>query len=1394
MCLTLLLLLAGCSAQPFPPDPEPTGDRNVSFTETFLFNFKTGVGDISKGNPAGNLQIVSNADLATLLSAAQDKQLLGQNLGMVSGVVLFNGATVKDVALKVTDAAGNIIAIRIEGEIENENTVLRLPDGTECQGSFAEDPNKSENGFLSFDASGKISSSLCVSRTARGQGSIYYNSPGGIPDFSNGKGTSEAGSFTIFNVPAGDIYLWASRAARGSTRITVFAEKISVGNIQVFPITIATTNVDGNAVDISQTDGTRVLDATMTILGSNPVLTANSGADGNYVFPTIGANSHFIMKSEKSSFWTTYQDLNTAPFQGQANIPTVNLDAKFYPNTYIDEKAAEVGITTIDTSKGIIAGRVQKGDGTPQHCALLTVTNGNGDNLLDAGVRIAYPGDNRPDCTRKDPNNSSVSDPNQTSSSGQFIIFNLPPGEVFIRFVAKLNPEPAVTRISGGAIASAFPGVVFDLDLFNSGNGSSQELSGGVSNESSLSVSPDTDIDILGIIQRTYNDTFDLAAYKSDPSGDYLIPENTAKEDPPYPLVAGIPYRLKTSKAGSADTYQTVRIFNSATKQDLIISSSTPPASGKGEIHGELINQNTGRLAKAVTLKITDLTGTPVGGGELTSAEGKFTITNLNPGLVNIKVISGDDSGNLVARVYDQGVSFVKFPMVKVIPVEVSVTGNVKDLGGNTVTTSLKILGRSGTVNSSDFLDLAKGIQLDTNSRFVIKATNVDFDTYNFFPKTGITDLSGLDLFSVSRNEITTIAGGTPPDPLDGIIVGNTVENRFDLGSSTTTCNDNTHGLAAGFFNQDTNLDIAVTNCPDSAPVSGPSDSVTILFGDGNGGFNTPSEEVVGKNPVAITLGDFNGDGSSDLVVANQGDDPVTDTGISILLGNPKGQFALVANPILDDNKVSLPITAQPLASPPVVGVPSPVNGPVALAVGLFDSDTNLDIAVVNGGNTSVFILLGNGDGTFHPNVDPTFGTLISNSITGTPTAILAHNFNKDIQNQVDLAIAISNGTAPGEILVLHGNTADGTFQAPDGTLCITNPISVADPRAMITVDLNSNNVQDLAVVSGNTIAILTGNASGTFELLKDLSNGPEIDPATGNPVLDACENQIFLIADPILFPPGTNLTDITFGEFNGDNRVDLAVSDKGSAGIDQVFVLFGIGDGTFSDPIKLFGTAPGINPDRILSVNIDNNELIDLIVVGSKMESLLGSERPVGGISVEARNMSGLPAGGATLYLDCSGGVDPTLNATVSCTNEDLSGRFVILNLDVPPGLPPPPALTVVRAKNQNDFGGTSCPSPIKCAAGNSLINTFADSVSFTKVRITTLDPIKVLINGVTFDPVGPPPAGRPVGTVQIDILGTPPPIPPIESTSGLGTEGDYTLTLDANSEYILKLSFLGP
>ena len=93
--------------------------------------------------------------------------------------------------------------------------------------------------------------------------------------------------------------------------------------------------------------------------------------------------------------------------------------------------------------------------------------------------------------------------------------------------------------------------------------------------------------------------------------------------------------------------------------------------------------------------------------------------------------------------------------------------------------------------------------------------------------------------------------------------------------------------------------------------------------------------------PLNFATGDFNGDGKTDLAVAeNNGT-------IAILLGNGDGTFA-----------------ASGSVNSASGGSPSPI------AVADFNGDGKLDIAVVAGGyvsaNESVSVLTGNGDGTFN--------------------------------------------------------------------------------------------------------------------------------------------------------------------------------------------------------------------------------------------------------------------------------------------------------------------------------------------------------------------------------------------------------------------------------------------
>src|SRR5436190_14407591 len=64
--------------------------------------------------------------------------------------------------------------------------------------------------------------------------------------------------------------------------------------------------------------------------------------------------------------------------------------------------------------------------------------------------------------------------------------------------------------------------------------------------------------------------------------------------------------------------------------------------------------------------------------------------------------------------------------------------------------------------------------------------------------------------------------------------------------------------IVTGDFNLDAKPDLAVVNSA--------SDNVSILLGDGSGGFGAPggSPVMVGQSPKSVAAGDFNNDGKPD--------------------------------------------------------------------------------------------------------------------------------------------------------------------------------------------------------------------------------------------------------------------------------------------------------------------------------------------------------------------------------------------------------------------------------------------------------------------------------------------------------------------------------------------------
>jgi FG-GAP-like repeat/FG-GAP repeat len=337
--------------------------------------------------------------------------------------------------------------------------------------------------------------------------------------------------------------------------------------------------------------------------------------------------------------------------------------------------------------------------------------------------------------------------------------------------------------------------------------------------------------------------------------------------------------------------------------------------------------------------------------------------------------------------------------------------------------------------------------------------------------------------------------------------------------------------VAAGDFNGDGIPDLVTTNSE--------SDTLTILLGDGDGNFTEPAGGPIptGSDPSFAIIGDFNSDGKLDLGVTNFNDSTVT-----IQLGNGDGTFIEAAD------------------SPVAVG-----RGPLSLAVGDFNGDGIADLATANTRDDSVTILLGNGDGTFvQASSSPmrVFGS--------SPASVAAADFNRD--GRLDLVVAV---VGPNNVSILLGN-GDGTF-----TEAANSPVPVGlTPYSLAVGDFNGDGIPDLVTAND---ASVNGNP-GSVTILLGAGNGGFTE-ASGSPI-----------------PVGINPLIVAAGDFNGDDKVDLAVTNESD---NSVAILLGNGDGTFSHAPSVH-TPAGLSPLSVATADFNGDGAADLAV--TETDSLNGN------------------------------------------------------------------------------------------------------------------------------------------------------------------------------------------
>lgn len=238
-------------------------------------------------------------------------------------------------------------------------------------------------------------------------------------------------------------------------------------------------------------------------------------------------------------------------------------------------------------------------------------------------------------------------------------------------------------------------------------------------------------------------------------------------------------------------------------------------------------------------------------------------------------------------------------------------------------------------------------------------------------------------------------------------------------------------------------------------------------------------------------------------------------------------------------------------------------NQPRDVVVADFDGDKSLDIVVGNGNTTygkeksDISLLLNFGNGSFTEEL--TYNDSIA------VEAIATADFDKD--KLLDIAFLDRGGVA-----AILKNNGDGQFSEISSVATIPSEFG-SSPADLVVEDFNGDGMPDVVVAHflgaynpsvNSYLSVLLNNEDGT---LGEAANFVEV---------------------------GQNAVEIASGDFDADGKADLAVANAGS---DNVSVVLGNGDGTFSDAKNI---DVGEDPRDIAVGDFNGDKKLDLVVANA--------------------------------------------------------------------------------------------------------------------------------------------------------------------------------------------------
>ncbi len=358
--------------------------------------------------------------------------------------------------------------------------------------------------------------------------------------------------------------------------------------------------------------------------------------------------------------------------------------------------------------------------------------------------------------------------------------------------------------------------------------------------------------------------------------------------------------------------------------------------------------------------------------------------------------------------------------------------------------------------------------------------------------------------------------------------------------------------IASGDFNNDGKLDLlAYSPCCGGSAAGG---FLEAALNTGGGVFSSAffaphmrSSSDGGGNSGAMAVGDFNHDGNLDFAVFIAGAGSGTNY-FDVYLGDGTGNFTFSAD-----------YNVGPAACGNAFCNSGDIHSADLNGDGIPDIVVTTNNESATGSPGSAWVYLGNGDGTFTLK-----GSYPSNTGTSPGIYSAVADFNQD--GHPDLAVADYNQNQGFDVLI---NNGDGSFQAP---VYYDSGISDKANGALqiAAADLGNGQVDIIESGKSNEVLVFIGNGDGTFKT-----------PSTAYGI------------------PTYAGAQLAIGDFNGDGKPDVAVSDFGHDALD---VLLGNGDGTLQPAVSY---AVDRLPTTVVAGDFNNDGKLD-VALGNGEEALI--------------------------------------------------------------------------------------------------------------------------------------------------------------------------------------------